>query len=294
MSPPIIFAAAALIAGSARPALAAESASQLREIVWKAATAFNLEDERREQFLFKARNERREFDSNGKVTSEKSTVWERIEIDGFAFGRTLIRDGKPLTAEERKSEDDAMQKRLVALKVPVQTAGIGRTEQRELQQQTANMPRRKTAQNEWFQEFPEALDYTFVGEEVLNGRPTLHLAATPRAGYQAKNMRARVFEKMKCQLWIDKTAMELVRADAEVFDTFNVGFGLLGRIEKGTRFQIQRRPVVDGVWLIHAQSVRFGARVLLFKNMHQESVNAWTDFRRRATPPVAATAAVKP
>jgi hypothetical protein len=284
----IVVAAVALILASARPGLAAETPSQLREMVRKAAAAFNLEDERREQFLFKARNERRELDSNGKVTSERSTVWERIEIDGFAFGRTLIRDGKPLTAEERKSEDADIQKRLVALKVPVQTAGVGRTEQRE---QQTNLPRRKTAQHQWFQEFPEALDYTLVGEEVMNGRAALHLAATPRAGYQAKNMRARVFEKMKCQLWIDKATMELIRADAEMFDTFNVGFGILGRIEKGTRFQIQRRPVADGIWLIDSQSVRFGARLLLVKSMHQESTNAWTDFRRRATPAVAAIAA---
>ena len=74
-----------------------------------------------------------------------------------------------------------------------------------------------------------------------------------------------------------------MKADAEIFDTVNVGFGVLGRIEKGTHFSIQRRLVDGNVWLIESQSLRFGARILLFKNMRTESVTQWTDFRRRPT-----------
>ena len=54
---------------------------------------------------------------------------------------------------------------------------------------------------------------------MLNGRPTLLMEATPKPGYKAKNMRARVFEKMKARIWIDKASSELVKADADMFDT---------------------------------------------------------------------------
>ena len=113
----------ALLAAAFTAQVIAETAApttpeQLRAIVRKAIDGLKNEDERRGQFLFKARNERKELDADGKVLSQHSHSWERVEIDGFPFGRTLERDGKPLTGQERKSEDAAIQKRLVELKAP--------------------------------------------------------------------------------------------------------------------------------------------------------------------------------
>ena len=260
----LIFLVLAVPAHAAGP-----PAPPLQEMVRKAIGGLYLEEERRGDFLFKARNERRELDASGKVSSQTSHVWERVEIDGFPFGRTLERDGKPLTPAERKTEEGAIQKRLAELKAPGKAAGSAASTRRP--------------QDEWFQEFPEALNYKLVGEESVAGRPALRLEAEPKPGYQPKNMRARVFEKMKANIWIDKATSELVKADAEIFDTVNVGFGVLGRIEKGTHFSIQRRLVDGNVWLIESQSLRFGARILLFKNMRTESITQWTDFRRRAS-----------
>ena len=99
-------------------ALAAETSADLRELVRKALSGLYREDDKRGEFLFKARNDKKEFDAAGKVVSHHSYVWERIEVDGFPFGRTLERDGKPVTDEERKGEEAAMRKRLVELKAP--------------------------------------------------------------------------------------------------------------------------------------------------------------------------------
>ena len=60
-----------------------------------------------------------------------------------------------------------------------------------------------------------------------------------------------------------------------------MGYGVLGRIEKGTRLKLQRRMVSDGVWLIESQSLRFSARILLFKTMRSETATEWWDFRKR-------------
>ena len=101
------------------------TSDELRSIVRKALTGLTREDEVRGDYLFTARSERKELDSAGKVVSQESHKWERIAIDGFPFGRTLERNGKPLSADERKVEDAAMQKKLAELKAPVATAGLG-------------------------------------------------------------------------------------------------------------------------------------------------------------------------
>lgn len=248
--------------------LAAETPADIRDMVRRSLANLNKSDERRDGFLYRGRNERKEFDSSGKVKSHRINLWERFELEGHVFGRTLERDGKPLTEAERQQQDAAIQKRLAELKAP----------------RPASPPppaRRRTAEDEWLQEFPDALDYKPVGEEAVNGRPALLLSAEPRPGYTPRNMRARVFEKMRARLWIDKESSELAKADAEMFDTVNVGLGLLGRIEKGTRFQLQRRPVGPGVWFTERQWNRFAARVLLFKSMQQESLLELFDFRPR-------------
>lgn len=244
----------------------ADTPADLRALVRKSLAGIQREEERRSQFLFKVRSERKELDSDGKVASRNSSVWERIEIDGYTFGRTLERNGKPLTTEERRSEDEAIQKRLTELKAS------------KLPQQE---PPTRSQQQDWYKEFPEALDYKLAGEETFNGRATLRLDATPRPGYEPKNLRARVFEKLKATLWIDKASSELVKVDGEMFDTVNVGFGVVGRVEKGTRFRLQRRQVSDGVWLIDSQTVRFAARFMLFKSIRSEATTEWSEFRRR-------------
>ncbi|MCC6539424.1 MAG: hypothetical protein IT162_17870 [Bryobacterales bacterium] len=252
------------------------SATELRELVRKSLGGLKNGEQTRDRFLFQARNERSELDAEGKPIATQSYTWERIELDGFTFGRTLTRNGKPLTVEERKAEDAAIQSRLAELKSPVKKADAAAA---------TDSRRRRGVDEEWFLEFPDALEFKLLGEVTLDSRAVLHLDAQPRAGYRARHMRARVFEKMKGQLWLDKATSELVQADAEMFDTVSVGFGILGRIDKGTRFQLHRRIMADGSWLIDRQKIRFGARIMLVKNLRSEAFTEWTDFRPRAATP---------
>lgn len=272
-----------LLMAAAWPGAAAAAADgqELRETVRRSLDGLRAESERADRYLYRTRNDRRELDAGGKVASQSSYVWERIEVDGFPFGRTLERDGKPLTERERAGEEKAIRTRLAELKAPVQTAGAGHGG-------GGGAPRRGPAGGggggqDWFKEFPDALDYRLLGEVVLNGRPTLHLAASPRPGYQAKNMRARVFEKMKGELWIDRETSELAKVDAEMFDTVSVGFGVLGKIEKGTRFSMRRRMMTaaDSHWFTEERTIRFSARVLLLKTIRTESTSLLSDYRPR-------------
>jgi hypothetical protein len=266
-----LFAAFAVAAG----AFAGETPEQLRGMVRKSMAGLQLESERRDHYLFKTRGERNELDSSGKVAQWHGHYSERVEIEGVPFLRTLQRDGKALTAKERKEEDSAIQRRLAELRVPAAaTASV-------VDPAATVLSRRPSPKkDDWFLEFPEALDFKIAGEEIIEGRPTVRVEAVPRLGYQAGNIRARVFEKMKGSLWIDRATSELVKADAEMFDTVSVGFGVLGKVEKGTRFRTRRRMLADGTWLMEFQSLRFGAR-LLFKTLRNESTTEWWDFRRR-------------
>jgi hypothetical protein len=74
----------------------------------------------------------------------------------------------------------------------------------------------------------------------------------------------------------------MARADAEVFDTVNIGLGLIGRVEKGTRFFLERRKVAPDFWMISDQVVKFDARIMLVKIIQQENRSQRSEIRSKA------------
>ena len=187
--------------------------------------------------------------------------------------RMLERDGKAIPEEERRANDDTIGKRIAELKAmaPEQRAG-----------QEAENARRASENNAWLKEFPDALDYRMAGEETINGRPAWVLSCEPHKGYRAKNFRARVFEKMRGRVWIDKEEPELVRTDVEMFDSISIGWGVLGHIGKGTRFFIQRSRLSNGIWMPEAQTMKLSARMMLFKTLNNEVTTRFSNFRHRS------------
>ncbi len=146
--------------------------------------------------------------------------------------------------------------------------------------QVTPLSRRRAEDTSWLAEFPEALEYKKVGEEEIAGRVTWVLECSPRAGYRARSLRARVFEKTRGRVWIDVADSQLVRVDAAVFDTVNIGWGMAAKIQKGTRFQIDRRKLPDGAWLPESQTIRFAAKVMLVKSLAVEESARFSGYRR--------------
>ncbi len=136
------------------------------------------------------------------------------------------------------------------------------------------------ARDSWWKEFPDALDFRKVGEESIGGRPALVLEFSPRPGFKPKDLRARIATKLRGKVWIDQADTEFVRADAEVFDSVSVGWGLVGKIEKGARLTLERHKTSDGTWVPDSQMTRFIAR-LLVKTLGQEQTVRYAEYRRK-------------
>jgi len=244
----------------------------LRELMRGSLARLQESDKKLSEYTFVRAGERKEFTSSGVLKTQQSWVVKREFRDGFMFHRLLERNGKPIPEEEQQRGEQAIAKRLAELKAMAPE---------QLEKMRAEGRRRSGDEDAWLQEFPEALDYKLAGEETIHGRPALVLEVSPRPGYKARNMRARVFEKVRGRVWIDKTDSQLVKAEAEVFETVNIALGLMGRIEKGTRFSLQRRKVADEAWLPETQTMKFAARVMLVKSIHQEQTTRYSDYRPR-------------
>lgn len=222
-------------------------------------------DRRLGNYLFHRHTIRKEFDSDGKLKTQTDMKFRRDPWDEFAVNRMVEKDGRPLTADEQKKQEEALRKRVLEMR----------------KEGTASANKRQEEEEAFIAEMPDALDFRKAGTDTYEGRPVEVFAFEPRKGYAPKNMRAKVFEKVRGKLWLDPKDSEIVKIDAEIFDTVNVGFGLVGRIEKGTHFEIERRPTDAGHWLMSWQRIRFDVRVMLVKPLRREVETRYSNFAPR-------------
>jgi hypothetical protein len=75
---------------------------------------------------------------------------------------------------------------------------------------------------------------------------------------------------MEGKLWIDTSSYQWVKVEAEVIHPVSIE-GFLARVEPGTRFELEKMPVGDGIWLTKHFKMRSQAKVLfLIPRQEQE------------------------
>jgi hypothetical protein len=248
---------------------AAQPPQDLRELVRDSLRFLDPRNNKTSEYTYRFVVDRKQYDSDGAVKSHEIAVGNRSFQDGFPVSRVVEKNGKKLSEEELRKQEEAI--RTQVAKEKALTAG-----EREKRL-------RKAAEDDgWMKEIADALEYKYTGDESIDGRPAYVLLFSPRPGYSAKNVRARLFEKTNGKLWIDKADRELVKGEAETIAPVNIGFGLLGKIEKGTRFSLQRRRMPEGAWLLDNQMVRFAARIAVFKYMSNEVITRLSDYRHKS------------
>lgn len=245
-----------------------------REVIRRAAQLLKQDDANLDKFHFLRRKETKELDSNGSVKTRSILTTRRESIEGFTVTRVVARDDQPLSDTEQKQQEERIKAEIASLR--------RRTAEEKANPKPATTPKRTESDGDMMvKEFPEALDYRLIGTETRRGRDTMVFEFTPRPGYKPKNLKMRFFEKMKGKTWIDKSTNEMVWAEAEIFETISIGFGVVGTMRKGTRFSLQRHEAAPGLWVTDAFQVRFAARLLLVKSFFQELDTKITEFQLR-------------
>ncbi len=229
-----------------------------RERVRVALDKMQVRSKQRDVFLYQRRYTKRELSSDGQLKSQTVLTMRRDPWSEQTVDRIIARDDKPLPPDETVRQEEKL-RRLV-------------------EERRRNPPKPKEDENSWMDELPDALDFHKAGVELRHNRPADVFEFKPHSGYKARQMRARAFEKISGKVWIDQQDGEMTKLDVYVFDTINIGFGMLGRVEKGTVFEIERKKWDVGVWFEEWQRVRFELRVMMVKTIRQELENHWSNL----------------
>jgi hypothetical protein len=214
----------------------------------------------REDYTYQTVQTRQQIDGDGKVKSSESEEREKFFVNGHMIGRLVKKDGRPLSAEDQKKEDERV-KDLVE-KAQVTPPG------ERLEGQSITVSR-----------VLELVDLRNPRRETYHARPTIVFDFVGRKDAKTHGMMEDVSKKLQGTVWIDEADLQVARLEVTVADTFRIGGGLLASVQKGSTFRFEQAPVDRGLWLPVGSEANLQAKVLLFKNLRERIVERDFGFK---------------
>src|SRR5579859_5544759 len=232
--------------GASEPAALPDAATMLREVE---AHQKQL-DKMREDYTFRAVQTTRQLDSSGNTKKVETEEHEVFFVNGQQIEKLVRKDGKDLTPEQARKEQDRVNKEVLKISKPGYTnpKRDDITVSRLLQIVTFSRPRR-------------------VG---LNGRDTIafDFAGDPHAKTHGRGEDA--LKKVSGTIWVDDADREVSRMSATLDENYHVGFGLLASVAKGSNVVFDQALIRNEAWLPTAIAVRLQARALLVAGFRAE------------------------
>lgn len=244
------------------------SAEDPRQIVRRALDINARNEELERSYTYVQRDEVRYLDHKGAVSKRESRTWDVIPLKDSHFRRLIQRDDHALSAKEEKEQQAAQRKS--------EEARAKETPEQLAKRNSAKEKDRKREQEE-LDDIVAGFDFRLLGEEEVDGVPVWAIEGTPRPGYKFKT--SSMLGKMKGRIWVARSDYQPVRIDAETTATIAIK-GILARISKGTRIQVEFTHVNNEVWLPKKARFTASGRILLVKGLNVDGDSTFSNYKK--------------
>lgn len=241
-----------------------------REIVRKSVELDQVNWLRMADYTWVGRSVERHFDSHDRVSFNRQEAWETLILDGRPFRRMLERDGKPLSADEQRKQQQKLDKDTATLES--ETPG-------QKQKRAADYQKERRREREFLLEIPDAFDFRLEGENRIDGREVWVISGVPKPGYRAKSRDGGALAKIQGKMWIDKTGYQWVRIEAQTTETISWGL-FLARLNPGAKLVLEQTRVNDEVWLPKREYLSGSGRIGLIKRLAEDEEITWNDYQK--------------
>jgi hypothetical protein len=218
-------------------------------------------------------NELKAADNNGEfctwkqrtVKPNRTTVRQMVETPDGMLARILSLNGKPLTPDQQQKEDARINRLL---------------DPKQMQQKRKEQKEDEARTRKLVAALPDAFLYKQIGTEEKNGHTLVTLHFTPNPDFNPPSRETLVYEGMEGTIEVDSTAMRLLKIDGTMFRDISIGWGIIGHLDKGGRFEVQQNEVAKGIWEITYMRLNFTGKALIFKNIRIDETDTSTDFHK--------------
>jgi hypothetical protein len=213
----------------------------------------------------------------GKVTIGPLRTFQVLPspIPGQTYKRLIAVDDKPLSPEELAKRDaehaaDLEEARArEARETPSQRA-------ERLERAAREQREREAILDDAF----KAFEATVERREIVDGVPVLVARMKPRQNAPVTTREGRWMSHFEGYLWVAEADAQIVKVDMQATSDVTIGWGVVGRIHKGSRVLYVRRRV-DSVWLPSETTYEASGRTLIFRPFQFKVTTTYSDYRRR-------------
>jgi hypothetical protein len=242
--------------------------------VWE---AFKLDYQLQKDFIYLERRRDVKISRLGKVTVGPLRTFEVFPSDkpGGTYKRLIAIDGKPLSRDELAPRDAEHAR---DLEEAARRARTETPEQRKDREDEAAEEARHRADMQ--ADAVAVFEATSITRETFEGYPVLVAELKPRADAHVKTREGRWMKRFAGRVWVAADDYQLVKIDMRAFDDISIGWGVIGRINKGSRLVYIRRRH-GAVWLPSETIYEASGRTLLFRPFQISVTATYSDYKPR-------------
>jgi hypothetical protein len=233
-------------------------------------------DKIRENYAGTRTEEETEYDKTGRISKREQKEYSFFYLKGNEISTLTKKDGKPLSEEEQKKENEKTRKE------------IEETQKREAKKEAKE--KEKQAKEEGKQKhddddvnietFLRACQFVNPRRERFRGQDVLVFDFEPNPEFKPHKLAEKVVHELAGVVWIDEKAHDVARLEAYFVGDFRFGGGLIANLQKGTSFVFEQAYVNNEVWLPTYEEAHVGVRVLLVKAFKVNMVTRYSDYKR--------------
>lgn len=212
----------------------------------------------------------------GKVTVGPIRTFEVYPAagSGQTYKRLVAVDGRPLGGEELAKRDAEHQRHL---REAASRATRETPRERAARLREAEDERRET--EAILDDAVAVFQPVFAGRETIDQRPVIVVELRPRLDVETHTRQGRWMQHFAGRIWVDEADHEIVRLDMKAVRDVTVGWGIVGRIDEGSRITFSRRRF-ENRWLPAELSYDASGRTLLVRPFRFAVTTTYADYRR--------------
>lgn len=211
-----------------------------------------------------ARAQERHFSylSEERSTRTGGHLWNEkvVETDEGVLRRLLAVDGRQLTAAQTTSEEHRIEE-IVA-------------HPEAFRKLNANRYDDEVKATQLLEILPKAFLISPDGEQ--NG--CVRLSFRPNPAFHPSTYEERIIHVLEGTVSIKQPEDRLCSLQARITQTVEFGFGLLGKVNSGGHFELERAPVDSNNWKSVHISVHVDGRILLLKSITRDQETTRTEI----------------
>jgi hypothetical protein len=184
-----------------------------------------------------------------------------IETTEGRADRIIAYGDKPLTPEQNRAQYRRLQKLLT-------NSDALRDELKEQKEETERRLKMARA-------LPDAVLLKSAGIES-DGQ--LQFDFVPNPAFSPKNRETQIYRGMRGLLWIDPRQERISHVKGELFKDVSFGWGLVGKLHKGGRYEAAQTQMAPGIWRITTLDVEFHGSAFVFGRINIVRKETSTNF----------------